>query len=280
MGFSGDWLALREPADRAARDAGLAQRACALQPAAAVIVDLGAGTGATRRALDGLLLADARWHLLDNDPALLDAAADEGSAQVRTQITDLNQIDALPLDDATLVTASALFDLVSRDWLAALTGRLRERDLPVYAALSYDGQMTWEPALDLDQEVVAAFNRHQRGDKGFGPALGPDAAQEAARLFQDAGFQVELAESPWRLSPDQAGLQRELMTGIAQAAADAGCAAAEAWLAQRLELLEKTACRVGHADLLALPPSACDKPAAGAKSNESLAGRPEGTENA
>ncbi len=280
MGFSADWLALREPADRAARDSGLAQRACALQPATPVIVDLGAGTGATRRALDGLLPAAARWHLLDNDPALLDAAADEGGAQVRTQITDLNQLDALPLDDATLVTASALFDLVSRDWLAALIGRLRERDLPIYAALSYDGQMTFEPALDRDLDVVAAFNGHQRGDKGFGPALGPDAAREAARLFQDAGFQVKLAESPWRLSPDQADLQRELMTGIAEAAAEAGCAAAEAWLAQRLDLLAETSGYIGHVDLLALPPSACDNPAAGAKSNESLSGRPEGTENA
>ena len=45
MGFSADWLALREPADHAARDGDLL--AAAAQVAGAVIVDLGCGTGST-----------------------------------------------------------------------------------------------------------------------------------------------------------------------------------------------------------------------------------------
>ena len=47
MAFSAEWLALREPADRAARDAGLLRRAAAAAGPAPVIMDLGCGSGAT-----------------------------------------------------------------------------------------------------------------------------------------------------------------------------------------------------------------------------------------
>ena len=38
-----------------------------------------------------------------------------------------------------LVTTSALLDLVSHDWLDRLATEAAARNLPVYAALSYDG---------------------------------------------------------------------------------------------------------------------------------------------
>jgi len=39
--------------------------------------------------------------------------------------------------------------------------------------------------------VIAAVNCHQRTDKGFGPALGPDAAADHGRRgFRGAGFAV------------------------------------------------------------------------------------------
>ena len=85
-----------------------------------------------------------------------------------------------PLD---LVTTSALLDLVSDDWLERLVIEAAARRLPVYAALSYDGRARFDPADPLDIEIVAAVNRHQRTDKGFGPALGPSAA-EASGIFK------------------------------------------------------------------------------------------------
>ncbi len=68
MGFSADWLALRDPADRAARDQTLARRAAEAAGPAPVIVDLGCGTGASWRALAPLLPDGARWRFVDNDP--------------------------------------------------------------------------------------------------------------------------------------------------------------------------------------------------------------------
>lgn len=253
MGFSAGWLSLREPADHAARDAallGAAARAAGDRTAGdrAVVVDLGCGTGSTRRAF-GDRLAGATWRMVDADPALLALAGGEGFA------LDLNRIDDLPLDGATLVTASALIDLCSAGWIDALVARLVARRLPFYAALSYDGIMDWTPTHPADAGVTAAFNRHQGGDKGFGPALGPQAADHAARALRAAGYRVETALSPWRLGPAQAALQRDLLGGIAQAAAEAGAAATDIWLAARLAALGSGTCEIGHVDLLALPPT-------------------------
>lgn len=247
MGFSADWLALREPADHAARDAGLLRMAAVAAGTAPVIVDLGCGTGSTRRAFGGMV-EGATWHMVDGDAGLLARAGAQGHC------LDLNDIAALPLPGATLVTASALLDLVSDLWLDRLVDRLVALKLPFYAALSYDGRMDWTPALPADAAVTAAFNRHQTGDKGFGPALGPRAADHAAARLRAAGYSVEEAVSPWRLGPADASLQQQLLGGIAQAAAEAGCPDAKDWLAARLGMIENGSCRIGHRDLLALPP--------------------------
>lgn len=250
MGFSADWLALRDPADRAARDAALARRAAEAAGAAPLIVDLGCGTGATWRALAPVLPPGARWRFVDNDPALLAIAQDRTGGAAEVVLADLGDLDALPLAGATLVTASALLDLMPGDWLAGLAQRLR---VPFYAALSYDGRMHWTPADPRDAAVTAAFNRHQRGDKGLGPAMGPDAAARMAEALRAAGFAVTTADSPWQLGPDMAALQRELTDGIAAAATDAGAPEALAWGRDRHAAADRTLCRIGHLDLLALP---------------------------
>lgn len=246
MGFSAEWLALREPADHAARNAGLLQAAAKAAGAAPVIVDLGCGTGSTRRAF-GDLLPGAVWRMVDGDADLLARAG--GEAHCR----DLNELDGLPFDGASLVTASALIDLVSAHWLDRLVARLAALQLPFYAALSYDGEMGWTPAFPADAGVTAAFNLHQRGDKGFGPALGPEAVSHAAKRLRAAGYYVTEAASPWVLGPEEAALQRALLPGIAQAAAKMGAGEAEVWCAARIAELPGGVCRIGHRDLLAVP---------------------------
>lgn len=250
MSFSADWLALREPADAAARDPALARRAAALAGPAPVVVDLGCGTGASFRALAPLLPEAAHWRFVDQDPALLALAGETAGGRAELFEADLGDLAALPLDDATLVTASALLDLVPESWVAGLARRLR---VPFYAALSYVGRMEWTPADPDDAAVAAAFDRHQRGDKGLGPALGPAAADRSARVLQAAGFTVETASSPWRLGCEHVALQRALVEGIAAAAAEAGDEDALAWGARRQELAARTHCTIGHLDLLAMP---------------------------
>lgn len=255
MGFSTTWLSLREPADLAARDGSLLSAAAKAAGSAPVIVDLGCGTGSTIRALKNHLPQSAVWRLVDNDAVLLKLAAQLTSANcVTTHQIDLRDIDTLPLEGAKLVTASALLDLCSRDWVSRLADRLAAHALPFYAALNYNGVMQWLPVDPADDAVTRAFNRHQRGDKGFGSALGPDSANAIVEVFEAAGYKVLQADSPWQLGPSEAGLQNELLTGIASAAVEAGECAAEKWLKTRLGQLDVASCQIGHNDLLAFPP--------------------------
>lgn len=253
MGFSADWLALREPSDLAARDPVLLRRAALLAGPRPVVLDLGCGTGATMRAMMPYLHQFSHWRLLDNDPALLRRATAGSEGHSDAIRADLNDVNNLPLDGVQLVTASALLDLVSEDWLKDLAARI---ETPFYATLSYDGVMSWTPGDPDDATITAAFNIHQTRDKGFGPALGPDAVATAAKIFADAGFTVLRARSPWKVTPEMHRLQRALVEGIAGAAAEAGAAGAQEWGLMRHETAPQTTCWIGHEDLLVTPRSA------------------------
>lgn len=255
MSFVLEWLDLREPADHAARDGGLLDAAADFLTAAEapLAVDLGAGSGSTLRAF-GERAAGARWRLVDRDRGLLAAAVERGGSGVEVVEADLLGVDALPLAGARLVTASALFDLVSAAWVERFVDRLAAEGIGLYAALSYDGAVVWDPELPEDGAVLAAFNAHQRGDKGFGPALGPEGGRHLARVLAGRGFSVAMAASPWRLGPGERELQAALAEGIAAAVGER----AAAWGQARREaaMAGVSSCTVGHVDVLALPEGA------------------------
>lgn len=248
------------------------------------MLDLGCGTGSSLRYLAPRIGGRQRWKMVDRDAGLLARlpAAWQSATRIEPVCLDLaGDLGELPLDGTDLITASALLDLVSADWLDRLLDATRaaaSRHSPpgeppaMLFALSYDGSMNWHPALPDDRLAEALFNRHQRGDKGFGPALGPDAAVEAARRLKGRGFSVTQAPSPWRLGLADSEIQRQLLAGVAGAAADCASSSSEAarvrqWLAGREDLLAegRSTVEVGHQDLLALPgatPAAADPPQA------------------
>lgn len=252
MGFEPEWLALREPADHSARDKALLEQARAHAGPEALVADLGCGTGSTARAFDDPKASSWRWRFLDSDAALLEiAAARHPSAEA--VIMDLGQIEDMPLNGVSLVTASALLDLMPYEWLCQLAARLKEANLPFYAALSYNGVMHWSPPLAEDQEITMAFNSHQTTNKGLGPAMGPSAARLASQVFAEHGFVVTLADSPWSLAGDDAELHLQLVDGIAAAALEMGSTAATRWVERRRAELGRSAATIGHTDLLAIP---------------------------
>src|SRR5690606_37479908 len=120
----------------------------------------------------------------------------------------------------SLVTASALLDLVSAEWLRALAARCAEAGASILFALTYDGRMRCEPAEPGDERVRLLVNRHQRSDKGFGPALGPDAAARAAETFASHRYALRAESTDWRLGPDSRALQRALLDGWLAAAVE------------------------------------------------------------
>jgi hypothetical protein len=178
---------------------------------------------------------------------------------VAARAIDLVRDLEMALDGPTdLVTTSALLDLVSADWLERFAVEAAARRLPVYAALTYQGRATLTPSEPFDREIVAAVNRHQRRDKGFGPALGPEAALRAVRAFEHVGYKVEPGSSDWMFGPDDREIQLEVLTGWAYAASELGglpASAIERWLAHRRELVTagRASMTVGHVDFFAIP---------------------------
>jgi SAM-dependent methyltransferase len=262
MSFSPQWLALREPYDQAARNPAVldAVRTAFAGFPAVRVADLGCGTGSTMRAVAPLLPARQDWRLLDNDAALLEAAHDAAPpvCEVTTVQVDLAADLGRALgDDTDLVTMSALLDLVSVEWLDRLVAMLAISGRPLYAALSYDGRVSLAPASRYDDTVIAAVNLHQLTDKGFGPALGPNAAATAPDRLRASGFAIHHGRSDWSFGPADHAIQMEMLEGWAGAAAEIGFAPGllDDWRAERRAHVEaaRSQMRVGHLDFFAAP---------------------------
>lgn len=254
-GFSAEWLALREPADVAARaDAVTEFVADALASRAELtIVDLGTGTGSNVRYLGSRLAIPQHWRVVDQDARLLEKAR-SAAPDVRTISSNLDALDPSWFDDVDLVTASALLDLVSEGWLARLIERCRRAAASVLAVLNYDGRIACAPEDEHDALVCALVNRHQRTDKGFGPALGPDAGRTLAVMLTAGGWHVRRAASDWVLGAAHAELQRQLISGWASAALEIDredAARIDAWRRRRLAHVDAGTSHivVGHDDV-------------------------------
>jgi len=286
--FDGDWLALREPFDAAARNPGLAQ---ALMEHLDVkgrprFLDLGAGTGSLTRWLGHFVGRAHAWVLADADPELISRAFDtmmdsaeaigwratwpqrkvlllhppEGAWRIEGILTNLAEAPGgLPLENVDAVTCSALCDLVSEAWLARLAAGLAQRQLPFYAALNVSGREWFSPPFPGDALVARGFARDQRRAKGFGgKALGAAAPDAIARAFEAHGYRVLRGGSPWIIPRQAREMAHDLAMGHAEAALRherRGAAQIREWAETRAEQAEwgLLSVRVEHQDVLCLP---------------------------
>jgi hypothetical protein len=267
-GVSPDWLARREPADAAARSAELVERLVAVLPADGrrMIHDLGSGTGSMGRWLAPLLPGPQHWVAHDQDAQLLrrvpadppGPAADGAAVTVETKRTDLGELHGRDLAGATLITASALLDMLTEDVMRRLARVCLGARCPVLLTLSVTGRVEITPRDPLDRRVCAAFNDHQRRATERGRRLGPDAVAFAVKEFERLGADVLVRPSPWRLGGAQASLVGEWFSGWIGAAGEQEielAAECELYRRRRLAQLDggKLQVTVGHSDMLVLP---------------------------
>lgn len=277
--FSADWLAEREAVDRRSRNVELV---ATLPRQFKSIVDLGAGAGSNLRWLAPQLASPQAWTLIDNDNKLLIAArkstrtwaqslgfsargrgsrllvtGPDFDCRIKTVRLDLaSGLAQLEFPAGCLITASALFDLVSRPWLEQLIARIEQPDASILWTLTYDGRITIDPADGDDNAIIACQNLHQSTDKGFGPALGSDAWLVARSLLELAGFEVHVVDSSWQCGKDDKALLKTLIQGWASAAAEIApdeSRSIERWCKRRLRQAAsgKLEVSVGHQDIAA-----------------------------
>jgi hypothetical protein len=283
-----DWLRLREPADGIARSEALTHAIVDVLPAVETlsVLDLATGRGSNIRFLAERLPGPQRWLAVDQSPTLLAGLREQMSSwgalrghTVRTEADgcrirglDLEcEVEARQMGFGTLdrhevfagrhlVTASALLDLVSAQWLQALAAHCLEERAAALFTISYNGRFSCAPAEAEDGMVRDLMNRHQKTDKGLGgPAAGPDAAACAERCFAEAGYEVQRAPSDWALGAADSDIQRVLVDGWAEAAtamAPERASTIAGWRARRLAHIDAGRSRVsvGHDDLAAWLP--------------------------
>ncbi len=265
---SPSWLALREPADGAARAGDLVAHVQGHWPTggAAVVHDLGCGTGSMGRWLAPQLPGAQHWILHDSDADLLDramadppdAAADGATVTVERRQDDITRLDPADLAGASLLTASALLDMFTADELDRFVRVCLSADCPVLLTLSVVGRVQLEPSDPLDRVIVDAFNDHQQRVTDHGRLLGPAAVDAAVDLFTRLDARVHVRRSPWQLGAAQSELLAQWLsgwTGAALAQRPELSAACAPYLDRRAGQLaaDRLAVTVHHHDLLAYP---------------------------
>ena len=265
------WLALREPADAAARAPDLADAVRRALPAGQplVIHDLACGTGSMMRWLAPRLAGPQCWACYDLDTALLDTlegatgvvAADGSPVTAEPRRRDVTRLATHDLGGADLITTSALLDLLTASELRSLVGTCAGVGCPVLLTLTVTGAVRLWPPHPLDEVVAAAFNAHQRRATSAGTLLGPDAADMAAHEFAALGRDVITRASPWRLGSATGALTYAWLVGWLAAAREQDphlVAETADYARQRLAAATAGTLRVlvQHRDLLVYPADA------------------------
>jgi hypothetical protein len=226
------------------------------------------------RWLAPLLSGPQQWTCHDRDEELL--ASISASTPVRdcqgmtvtvdVHACDLAQLDPGEVAGASLITASALLDIMSAAELERLVESCLPVGCPVLLALSVTGRVELHPPDPQDEQIQDAFNAHQRRTTSDGRRLlGPDAVPAAVKLVPDRGASVLSAPSVWRLGASDITLINEWLGGWIAAA----CEQDPALVGSVHDYLERRTSAVAggqldvtvhHRDLLIVPRGGADGP--------------------
>jgi hypothetical protein len=218
------------------------------------IIDLGAGTGANQRWLAPRLPFPQRWTHLDHDPLISRVTPLPAETVIMDAAVDaLAALLASSSGGQHLVTCSALLDVLTADQIEVVCRAVINSQVPALFSLTVTGTMSLTPAVSSDQQLLAAFNDHQRRAE----RVGPDATGIVAHTLRTAGFRVHTQQTPWLLTASSDFVDQFLWGRLDAAMAQdlSLTSTAPAWFELRRSQLALGILRieVGHLDILALP---------------------------
>tara|TARA_B100000900_G_scaffold154893_1_gene131547 strand:+ start:1629 stop:2501 length:873 start_codon:yes stop_codon:yes gene_type:complete len=95
-----------------------------------------------------------------------------------------------------IISYSAALDLMSKSSIIKAIKRVNNLNA-IYFSLCFNGIVKWTPTNTFDKYILSFFNKHQRTDKGFGEALGPESIDFVNRYSIKQGMKVTTKHSPW-----------------------------------------------------------------------------------
>ncbi len=159
-------------------------------------------------------------------------------------VRDLGSLDPAGFDG---IVSTALFDLVSADWLQ----QIRQMAGAGAPARPVHPQRRWPAGLDAGRSGRrrdAGLDRSSSGDRqGLRPRPRPPCPDLLAEMLEANGFDVFTGESDWHIGPDDAAMHRALIEGYRTAALEiAPASAADAH--RRLGKVPAGSIRTGRTD--------------------------------
>ncbi|WPP51644.1 hypothetical protein [Catalinimonas niigatensis] len=281
------WLDHRYACDAEARNANIEKKFLAYfnEANSLAIVDAGAGTGSNFQYYFDKLPNHQEWTLLDcehnvlkscqeklmgfaqkhnyrleENNGLLSIHSGDKKAHIRfahggleeiEQHTDLKKID--------VITANALFDLLSYDQFDTFACKLSAYNVCLMATLNYY-ETSFLPFSEEDGRFIRYFHTHMTRPQAFGAAMGPNCTEEMLDLLAEHQMMVEQEGSQWHLKRYDSTMQHYLLHFFEHAVRDLSLSASEiedleVWLEKKKQMCRDHQLEiiVDHSDIFAYP---------------------------
>ena len=281
------WLEHRYPCDVEARNANIEKKFLEYfsQRERLRIMDAGSGTGSNFRYYFSKLPEQQEWVLLEQDAKLLEACrerltsfAQENQYQLERKtdgyliksgrkqanirflqgkledvktLTDLEQLD--------VITANALFDLVSYEQFDAFAAQIACYQVCLMASLNYY-ETSFLPFSSIDGRFLQYFHTHMTRPQDFGEAMGPNCTEEMLDLLAAHEMKCEQEGSQWHLKRYDTTMQHYILHFMEHAIRDLNLSEKEieemeSWLENKQQMSRDHQLEiiVDHSDIFAYP---------------------------
>lgn len=281
------WLEHRYACDAEARNANIEKKFLEFfsEKDGISILDAGCGTGSNFHYYFEKLPKEQEWTFLDFEQNLLSACKERlkeyarkqnykvreqdgvlsiksagKQAQVRFIKGDLGEVEHLTdMKTTDLVTANALFDLLSYDQFDSFACKLSAYNVCLLATLNYY-ETSFLPYTEEDGRFVRYFHTHMTRPQPFGAAMGPNCTEEMLDLLNEHQMMIEQEGSQWHLKRYDTTMHHYLLHFFEHAVRDLSLSDSEIteleeWLEHKKRMSQdhKLEIIVDHSDIFAYP---------------------------
>ncbi len=281
------WLAHRYACDAEARNTNVEKKLLAFFAGkkSLSILDAGCGTGANFQYYFEKFPKRQEWTLVDCENHHLESCREiltdfaqknnyqleqnedslsiksgKKKATVRFVHGILDEVEKhADLKKTDLITANALFDLLSYDQFDTFACKLSAYNVCLMATLNYY-ETSFLPFSEEDGRFVRYFHTHMTRPQQFGAAMGPNCTEEMLDLLAEHQMVVEQEGSQWHLKRYDATMQHYLLHFFEHAVRDLSLSDCEindleAWLGNKKQMCQERQLEiiVDHSDIFAYP---------------------------